>query len=309
MKKELFPGNEPASCDVCGRTILKGERTEPYLVPDGSRRLVCDLCLRRAEGAGWIRESASEMMPTTLPRSEPRRSLLGRLRGRAGEAARSAADAGPRRGVAAPEPASGWQLEEHDYARNGDAETEQALETLDEAAPSEELEPPSEDVEWVEHPVEAGEDLEPAAPAGPASELLEHESAAAREAGAREERRRRRIRDPRHVRAIPTSPDARVERALELFGVSEHRRTVAGLQRTLGDPWVHALADLGSSSQVTVVVAWELSWYRYRIDLGDAAEPVSLVEKGQEIDELDPHLREWNGGARPDGILVRGTGE
>src|ERR671916_203000 len=82
MKKELSPNLEMVACDVCGRTILKGERTEPFLVPDGSRRLVCELCTRRAEQAGWLRESAHADMPTTVPRAEPRRSILGRLRAR-----------------------------------------------------------------------------------------------------------------------------------------------------------------------------------------------------------------------------------
>ncbi|HEV2075453.1 MAG TPA: hypothetical protein VGR10_04395, partial [Thermoleophilaceae bacterium] len=82
MKKELSPQYEAVACEVCQRTILRGERTEPFLVPDGSRRIVCELCIRRAEGAGWLRESAHMDMPTAFPRSEPRRSILGRLRSR-----------------------------------------------------------------------------------------------------------------------------------------------------------------------------------------------------------------------------------
>ena len=47
------------SCAVCGRTILKGERTEPYLAPGGQRKLVCELCTARADHEGWIRESGA----------------------------------------------------------------------------------------------------------------------------------------------------------------------------------------------------------------------------------------------------------
>src|SRR3954451_4670790 len=81
MKKELRPIHDDVSCDVCGRTILKGERTEAYLAPGGQRYTVCELCTDRAYHEGWIRESAHEDMPVTR-RSEPRRGLFGRLRWR-----------------------------------------------------------------------------------------------------------------------------------------------------------------------------------------------------------------------------------
>jgi hypothetical protein len=105
------------------------------------------------------------------------------------------------------------------------------------------------------------------------------------------------------VRAIPTNADAKVERALELFNASEFQRTVAGLMRTLGEPWVSAAPLEESPSEVTVVVAWELSWYQYRVDLGDTDEAVSLERKGEELAELDEPLRHWNAGAGPDGAL------
>ena len=47
-------------------------------------------------------------------------------------------------------------------------------------------------------------------------------------------------RDPRHVRAVPTTADVKVERALELFNASEHARSIAGIMRSLGEPWVAA---------------------------------------------------------------------
>ena len=82
MKKELRPVHDAVSCDVCGRTILKGERAEWYLAPGGHRRQVCDLCAVRAQHHGWIRESAAGDMPARVPRNEPRRGVLGRLRKR-----------------------------------------------------------------------------------------------------------------------------------------------------------------------------------------------------------------------------------
>ena len=115
--------------------------------------------------------------------------------------------------------------------------------------------------------------------------------------------RRSRPKDPRHVRAVPTTAEVKVERALELFNASDHRRTVAGLTRTLGSPWVAALPDRDQRSAVTVVVAWELSWYRFRVDLGDEADPVAMLHKGEELEEIPEELRSWNGTVDPDGRL------
>ena len=82
MKKELRPIHDDVSCDICGRTILKGERTEPYLAPGGQRHTVCELCTDRAFNEGWIRESAHEEMPASTRRPQERRSLFGRVRRR-----------------------------------------------------------------------------------------------------------------------------------------------------------------------------------------------------------------------------------
>ena len=57
-----------------------------------------------------------------------------------------------------------------------------------------------------------------------------------RAAGARAPRAAPRPQDPRHVRAVPTNAQVKVERALELFNSSEHTRTIAGIARTLGEP-------------------------------------------------------------------------
>lgn len=242
MKKELRPFHDPVSCDVCGRTILKGERTEAYLAPGGHRNLVCELCFVRAEHAGWIRESAADQIPTRAGRPQERRLGLGRLRRR-----RDAGDG--RRGA----------------QRAGDAFPEA-------------------------EPVAVGE-----TDGGPFDVPAEEEPPP---------RRREPPQDPRHVRAVPTTAEVKIERALDLFNGSEHQRTVAGLTRTLGFPWATAVPDGSAPSAVTVVVAWELSWYRYRIDLGDTADPVALQEKGDELNDIDEALRRWNAGLDEEGRLV-----
>jgi hypothetical protein len=121
-------------------------------------------------------------------------------------------------------------------------------------------------------------------------------------------RPRSRPQSPRHVRAVPTTAEGKVERALDLFNGSGHQRTVAGLARTLGPPWVSAMPDPAQASAVSVLVAWELSWYRYRVDLGDDADPVMMLDKGEEIDQIDESLRAWNAVLDTDGRVMAGPG-
>jgi hypothetical protein len=244
MRKELHPTHDAISCAVCGRTILKGERTEPYLAPGGQRKLVCELCTARADHEGWIRESAHGDMPAARRPREQRRSLMGRLRRGREEPVAQAAEPAPEGGEA-------------------------PAEIYDDAKPQ----PPAEP--------------EPEPPPPP--------------------RRPSRRKDPRHVRAVPTNAQVKVERALEVFNGSEHTRTISGIARTLGLPWVSAIPRTEAPSEVEVVVAWELSWYRYRIDLGDEGDPVTLLDKGQEITELDESQREWNAVANEDGQLGAGV--
>src|SRR6476469_5135515 len=89
MAKELRPRNEDIACAICGRSILKGERIEPYLAPGGQRHIVCELCTDRAYNEGWIRESAHMDMPASTRRPQERRSLFGRMRKRSRDPAES----------------------------------------------------------------------------------------------------------------------------------------------------------------------------------------------------------------------------
>jgi hypothetical protein len=255
MKKELRPIHDDVSCDICGRTILKGERTEPYLAPGGQRHTVCELCTDRAFNEGWIRESAHEETPASTRRPQERRSLFGRMRRRRDAEPVEAAVEEPPVFEYEHEPADGVEPEYQDVVIADMEQVEQA------PAP-----PP-----------------QPATPPPP------------------------RRRDARHVRAVPTNAQVKVERALELFNNSEHVRTIGGIARTLGEPWVSATPLPEAPSEVSIVVAWELSWYRYRVDLGDAADPVTLVIKGQELDELDESMRDWNATALGDGKLAVGV--
>ncbi|MBA2348719.1 MAG: hypothetical protein H0V81_10540, partial [Solirubrobacterales bacterium] len=107
----------------------------------------------------------------------------------------------------------------------------------------------------------------------------------------------------RHVHAIPTNAELKVARALELFNGSPHPRTVAGVTRSLGAPIVSARPSATEGSIVTIVVGWELSWYRYEVDLGDEGKGVRVAGQGTELDELDPVDQNSNAAADDRGAL------
>ncbi len=65
--------------------------------------------------------------------------------------------------------------------------------------------------------------------------------------------------------ALPDDPRDAVEAGIELFNESGHRRTVSGIIRTLGDPRVSVIQR--SHREVVVTIAWELSWYQFRVDM------------------------------------------
>jgi hypothetical protein len=81
--------------------------------------------------------------------------------------------------------------------------------------------------------------------------------------------------------------------AAELFNASNYRRTVEGIARSLGEPNVSIVPLSGVTAEMVVTVAWDLSWYQYRVNL-DAQQPVRLEERGYELDDLSPQFREWN---------------
>ena len=53
--KDIRPSTAITVCDVCGRTLLRGEHAEVY-IDGGVRRSVCELCKSRALHEGWLRE-------------------------------------------------------------------------------------------------------------------------------------------------------------------------------------------------------------------------------------------------------------
>jgi len=102
------------------------------------------------------------------------------------------------------------------------------------------------------------------------------------------------------------APAGRLERTVTRFNASQAARTVGGLMRTLGTPFVSIGTAAGSPSEMRVTVAWELCWYQWGIDLGDELRPVFQLDRGDELGQLDGSARQWNAAVGEGGRLAVG---
>jgi hypothetical protein len=100
-----------------------------------------------------------------------------------------------------------------------------------------------------------------------------------------------------------SEPELAVVEAADLFNSSAHRRTVAGVAKSLGPPQASIVPLSGVSGEMVVTIAWEISWYQYRV-IPDAAQPVRLAERGHDLDELEETFTGWNAQLADDGRLM-----
>ena len=91
--------------------------------------------------------------------------------------------------------------------------------------------------------------------------------------------------------------------AADIFNASDYRRTVGGIAKSLGKPRASIVPLSGVSGELIVSVAWDISWYQYRVS-PESAQPVRLAERGHELGELDGKYRGWNANIEDDGRLV-----
>jgi len=262
------------ACDVCGRRLLRGEQPDVFLA-GGQRRTVCELCAPRATHEGWLRE-VDQGRSVSLPPARARRgrNLLGRLRQL-------------REPVAEPAPVSesafgGSPVD--DLGEVGSYELFDGGVDIDGEGSSGEIAARASGLERTEP---AGALAQPAATARPvpAVPVSDADAEQAPSDGALR------------------GDDVKAQRALEVFNAGEHPRRVAGVARSLGAPSVAVRPLSESSSTVAIVVAWELSWYRYEVDLGDEAAGASVVAQGTELGELAAEDRLANAAASDDGAL------
>jgi hypothetical protein len=104
------------------------------------------------------------------------------------------------------------------------------------------------------------------------------------------------------LRRLSPTEQAMVE-AAELFSDSPYRRTIAGIAKSLGEARVSFLPLSGTNPEVVITVAWDISWYQYRV-VFESQQPVRLAERGYELDDLDDRFKAWNGTLGHDGRLT-----
>jgi hypothetical protein len=100
-----------------------------------------------------------------------------------------------------------------------------------------------------------------------------------------------------------SEPELAIVEAADLFNGSQHRRTVAGVAKSLGPPKGSIVPLSGVSGEMVITVAWEISWYQYRVS-PDAPQPVRLAERGHDLAELEVSYQDWNAHLADDGRLI-----
>jgi hypothetical protein len=93
-------------------------------------------------------------------------------------------------------------------------------------------------------------------------------------------------------------------RGVDIFNASEFPRRIAGIARSLGPPAVNVCQVEDTVGEtVSIVVAWELCWYRYEVDLDVEAPVARLAAQGTELEELGRSERQANADVDELGLL------
>ena len=109
--------------------------------------------------------------------------------------------------------------------------------------------------------------------------------------------------EPAHPRALPVSAARALERGVDVFNASAYRRTVASIAKSLGVPRASVVVLSGNRPDAIVTVAWEISWYQYRVEAEHGGH-VRLEDRGDDPGVIDQRWRDWNAQVAPDGQLT-----
>ncbi len=97
--------------------------------------------------------------------------------------------------------------------------------------------------------------------------------------------------------------DQAIAEAAEIFNASAFRRTAEGIARSLGMPRVSIVPLSGVNTEVVITLAWDISWYQYRVAF-DSAQQVRIADRGLDPGELDSPFTAWNAEFAEDGRVV-----
>ncbi len=269
--RTIVTSQPDVACDVCERRLLRGEQPDVFLAA-GRRRIVCELCAPRAAHEGWMRESDSQSLSLPPMRatagSQPvRPAASGRASPQPKGMARPLAERSRSLGRLVPTVCSMV------IPRPAPRRSRQARPRRTRSRPSSRI-PKAQDARSTRPSCWAWEAA--SALVGPGSET----------AGAQEQ------------------PSSYVEQAIAVFNASEFPRRVAGVARSLGAPVVNVRSAEHLSSVVSIVVAWELCWYRYEVDLSEPVVEAQVIAQGTELGELPREDRRANAAAGESGTLA-----
>ena len=105
------------------------------------------------------------------------------------------------------------------------------------------------------------------------------------------------------LRVEDREPPSELDLAIEAFNASEYPRRVAGVARSLGAPEVNVRSAEHAVSVVRILVAWELCWSRYEVDLDEPEPGARAAGQGSELGELTREERLVNAVADDSGTL------
>jgi hypothetical protein len=270
--RTIVTSQPDVACDICARRLLRGEQPDVF-VDAGRRRIVCELCAPRAAFEGWMRETDGQSLALPPARARRGRSFLGRL---------LAAARPPGEPADAP-------LDERGGVFDAFAGTA-ASAPASTAAPVPAQAP-------APVPAASFEQGQPDFLAGGATPALGLHAPLADTGALNGEASETSLAHP-HIDAGYLQP------ALEVFNASEFPRRVAGVIRSLGAPLVTVRSAEHLASVVRIVVAWELCWYRYEVDLSEPQPEAQVIAQGSELAELAREDREGNASASDAGQLA-----